>query len=88
MGLSAQKKKATREEVEDKITDVCIINWDTEFRVLFQSDDGGNHVVVAFEGAAPLESKELLKSPFMGWRLVRMIVPEGYLAVFHPLVKN
>ncbi len=88
MGLFAQRKKAPREEVENKISEICIENWDTEFRVLFQSDDGGKHVVVAFEGAAPAESKELLKSPFMGWRLVRMIVPEGYLAVFHPLVKN
>ena len=88
MGLSTLKKKATRLEVEDKITDICIINWDTEFRVLFQSDDGGNHVTVAFEGEAPPNSKELLKSPFMGWRLCRLVVPEGYLAVFYPLVKN
>ena len=88
MGLFAQKKKATKEEVEDQLHDVCITNWDTEFRVLWQSDDGGNHVVVAFEGGAPEGSKELLQSPFMGWRLIRMIVPEGYLSVFHPLVKK
>ena len=88
MGLFAQKKKATKEEVEDKIHDICIVNWDTEFRVLWQSDDGGLHVVVAFEGAAPEESRELLMSPFMGWRLCRSIVPEGYLSVFHPLVKS
>ena len=88
MGLSAQKTKATKEEVEDKIHDICILNWDTEFRVLWQSDDGGNHVVVAFEGAAPQESKELLKSPFMGWRLMRMVVPINYLAAFHPLVEK
>ena len=88
MGLSAQKRKATKEEVEDKIHDICILNWDTEFRVLWQSDDGGNHVVVAFEGTAPQESKELLKSPFMGWRLIRMVVPINYLAAFHPLVEK
>ena len=88
MGLFAQKKKATKEEVEDKLHDICITNWDTEFRVLWQSDDGGHHVVVAFEGEVPPDSKELLKSPFMGWRLIRMKVPEGYLGVFHPLVKK
>ena len=88
MGLHSQKKKASKEEVEDKLYDICITEWDTEFRILWQSDDGGNHVVVAFEGATPPESKELLKSPFMGWRLIRMVVPEGYLAAFHPLVQS
>jgi len=87
MGLSAQKKKAPHEEVEDKITEICILNWDTEFRVLFQSDDGGNHVVVAFEGEVPKDAKNELRSPFMGWRLIRMLVPEGYLGVFYPLKK-
>ena len=85
MGISAQKKKAPREEVEDKIYDICITNWDIEFRVLWQSDDGGNHVVVAFEGEIPIEAKNELRSPFMGWRLMRMLVPEGYLGVFYPL---
>ena len=88
MGLSAMKKKAPRLEVEDHLTETCILNWDTEFRVLFQSDDGGNHVAVAFEGEVPLSSKEILRSPYMGWRLVRLLVPEGYLAVFYPLVEK
>ena len=88
MGLSAQKKKAPHDEVEDWITEICIENWDTEFRVLFQSDDMGNHVAVAFEGEVPPESKDLLKTPFMGWRLVRLLVPEGYLGVFYPLVEK
>ena len=88
MGLFAQKKKAAKEEVEDQLYDICITNWDTEFRVLWQSDDGGHHIVVAFEGAVPPDSKELLKSPFMGWRMIRMLVPEGYLAAFYPLGKK
>ena len=88
MGLSAQKKKANKEDVEDAIHEICIVNWDTEYRVLFKSDDGGNHIVVAFEGEVPPKSKDILRSPFMGWRLVRLIVPEGYLGVFHPLVEK
>lgn len=88
MGLSALKKKASKETVEDAIHEICIVNWDTEYRVLFRSDDGGNHIVVAFEGEVPPESKDILRSPFMGWRLVRLIVPEGYLSVFHPLVEK
>ena len=88
MGISVMKTKAPREEVEDKIHDICIVNWDTEFRVLWQSDDGGNHVVVAFEVEVPEDAKDELRSPFLGWRLIRMLVPEGYLAVFHPLGKK
>ena len=88
MGLNAQKIKSSKEGVEDALHEACIVNWDTEYRVLFQSDDGGNHVAVAFEGEAPLDSKDLLRSPFMGWRLVRLVVPNGYLAAFHPLDKR
>jgi hypothetical protein len=82
------KTKAPREEAEDKIHDICIVNWDTEFRVLWQSDDGGNHVVVAFEEEVPLDAKNKLRSPFMGWRMIHLLVPAGYLSAFYPLVKK
>ena len=85
MALSKLKKKAPKSVVDDALHDICISEWDTEFRVLFHSDDMGEHIVVAFEGAVPADSKDKLFTPFMGWRLVRMEVPEGYLAVFHPL---
>ena len=80
--------KTSREIVEDKLTEICIENWDTEFRVLFQSDDGGNHIVVAFEGEVPTGAKKLLRSPFLGWRLLRAVVPINYLSAFHPLVSS
>ena len=79
---------SSKAEVEDRIDTVCILNWDTEYRVVFDSDDMGSHVSVYIEGEAPPESKELLISPFQGWRLVRIIVPEGYLAEFYPLGKQ
>ena len=85
MALSKKKKKASKSEVDDALNELCILKWDTEFRVLFQSDDMGEHAVVAFEGSVPAASKEILRTPFMGWRLVRMKVPEGYLAAFHPM---
>ena len=85
MGMSKLKKKAPKNDVDDALHDICISEWDTEFRVLFHSDDMGEHIVVAFEGAVPADSKDKLRTPFMGWRLVRLEVPEGYLAVFHPL---
>ena len=86
MALSKQKKKAPKSDVDDALHEICITEWDTEFRVLFQSDDMGEHVAVAFEGSVPNNSKELIRTPFMGWRVVRLEVPEGYLSVFHPLV--
>ena len=82
---SSKKKKAPKIEVDDALNELCILEWDTEFRVLFQSDDMGEHIVVAFEEAAPGDSKDKIKSPFMGWRVIRTVVPEGYLAVFHPM---
>ena len=85
MALSKLKKKAPKTEVDDALHEICITRWDTEFRVLFQSDDMGEHVVVAFEGEVPSDSKDTLRTPFMGWRLVRLEVPEGYLGTFYPL---
>lgn len=80
-----QKVKLNKEETEDQIDTICILNWDTEYRVVFASDDMGNHISVLFEGEVPHESKDLLVSPFQGWRLVRIMVPEGYLGAFYPL---
>ena len=76
MAMSKQRKKAPKTEVDDALHEICITDWDTEFRVLFQSDDMGEHVAVA------------LRTPFMGWRLVRLEVPEGYLGVFYPLAEK
>ena len=85
MALSKLNKKAPKTEVDDALHEICITKWDTEFRVLFHSDDMGDHVVVAFEDKVPTDSKDILRTPFMGWRLVRLEVPVGYLATFYPL---
>ena len=84
MGMYKQKK-AHKSVVDDALNELCILNWDTEYRVLFQSDDMGEHVVVAFEGEAPEDSKEKIRTPYMGWRAIRMVVPIGYLGAFYPL---
>ena len=79
-----KNSKRTKEEVEDALHEICITEWDTEYRVMWKDDDGGNHVVVAFEGV-PENSFEKIPTPFMGWRLIRLNVPENYLKVFYPL---
>jgi len=81
-------KKATKAEIDDALNELCIMNWDTEFRVVFQSDDMGEHVVVAFEGEVPEDSKDKIRTPYLGWRVIRMVVPVGYLAAFYPLVEK
>lgn len=86
--MTTKKTKADKKDVLDKIHEICISNWDTEYRTYFQSDDGGEHVMVAFEEQVPPGSKEKIMSPFMGWRLIKLVVPEGYLAAFHPLVEK
>mgnify|MGYP003122973566 CR=1 FL=1 len=80
-----QRKKFPKEEVEDVLHEICIAEIEEEYRVLWQSDDGGHHIVVAFEEKIPPKAKELIQSPFMGWRLIKLICPEGYLGVFYPL---
>ena len=83
--MATLKKKAPKSEIDDALNELCILKWDTEFRVLFQSDDMGEHVVVAFEGEVPENSKDLIKSECMGWRVIRMTVPVGYLMTFYPM---
>ena len=85
MSLSEKKKKAAKADIDDALSELCILEWDTEFRVLFQSDDMGEHAVVAFEGKVPAGSKDKIRTPYMGWRVIRMEVPEGYLAAFYPM---
>jgi hypothetical protein len=80
-----QKTKHPKDEVDDKLHELCIAEIGEEYRVLWQSDDGGNHVCVYFEEEVPEKAKQVLSSPFMGWRLIKVIVPTGYLAVFYPL---
>lgn len=83
--MASKNNKASKEEIDDALNELCILEWDTEFRVLFQSDDMGNHVVVAFEGEVPPNSKEKIRTGFMGWRVIRTVVPVGYLKAFYPL---
>ena len=84
MALSKLKKKAPKSEVEDALHELCIVEWDTEYRNLWQSDDMGEHIVIAFESAVPDDSKDNIRTPFLVWRVLRTEVPTRYLQAFHP----
>lgn len=83
-----QKQKGLKQDVEDELHEICIDKIGEEYRILWQQDDGGNHIVVAFEGECPSLAKELIQSTFRGWRLIKLICPIGYLQVFYPLNKE
>ena len=82
-----KKQKSPFKNVEDVLHEICIMEIGEEYRILQQSDDGGNHIVVAFEEQVPPVAKKYLTGSFMGWRLLIMTVPAGYLQVFYPLNK-
>mgnify|MGYP001421464693 CR=1 FL=1 len=84
----AQKTKFPKDEVEDKLHDILIGEIGEEYRVLWENDDGGLHITIAFEEVCPPLAKKLLPGQFMGWRLIKKICPEGYLGVFYPLSKD
>ena len=83
-----QQKKFPKSEVEDRLHEICIEDIGEEYRVLWQSDDGGNHLVVAFEDKFPPNTREFISTPFMGWRTIFLICPVGYLNCFYPLKKK
>ena len=86
--MSCKKEKISKEEALEKIDEICIGKIGEEYRAKIESDDGGNHLSIYFEGSCPALAKEYFHGSFHGWDTVIIIVPEGYLAVFHPLKKK
>jgi len=86
--MSKRKNKLSKKEVIDLIDEICIDKIGEEYRVAFESDDGGYHVCISFEEKCPALAKEIFQAGFHGWDVILKIVPSGYLAVFHPLNKK
>lgn len=84
----ALKTKSPKEEVEDILHEICIADIGEEYRVLWQQDDGGTHLVVAFEDKMPQDARKFIQTPFMGWRTVFLICPPGSLEYRYPLTKK
>ena len=55
--------KASFKEAESVLDEICIADIGEEYRIFLKSDDGGNHIVVAFEEQQPedKQSKVALK---------------------------
>ena len=76
-----KENKVPFSEAEDVLHEICIADIGEEYRVFLRSDDGGNHIVVAFEEEVPELAKQKIGRPFMGWRLIFLIVPRCLLSV-------
>ena len=85
--IPAENEKETKEKASDAlrhhVKDVC----DLIYLVKFESDDGGHHLALYVEVPNPTELLEpylreaLVTSIWMGWRLIVLKVPPGYIEV-------
>ena len=80
-----KKEKASKIDVEDRLNEILIEDIGEEYRIKWASDNSGPHVCVMFENEFPENSRKYLPTPFMGWRLIIMKVPQGYLDIFYPI---
>ena len=80
--------KATKKELREALMQIATELTDTQFTVTFQSDDGGHHAVIVAEREegseeSPFKNLDALPRGFMGWRIIKLHVPAGYISVFY-----
>ena len=83
-------KKAPKKETREALMGLLVDNTPNRFTVRFDSDDGGGHVVAIIErnpgescdGLSPYDNWQDRPMKFMGWRVLYMHVPDGYIDVF------
>ena len=80
--------KATKDELRSALMGMIPEITDNAFTVSFASDDGGHHAVIISErdensDESPYKDLNAIPSGFMGWRILKMHVPDGYIAVFY-----
>ena len=80
-------EKPNEKDLKEFLTKLAVDLVDTAFLVAFQNDDGGRHAVIMAEmeedGSSPWKEGSAGAIPKTGWRVMRMTVPDGYLAVFY-----
>ena len=78
-------EKASREDAEKGLMQHAASVFDGRFHVRFESDDGGNHIVLILEVEDPSSTlpdflRETLMEPkWMGWRYMIKKVTSGYI---------
>jgi hypothetical protein len=77
--------KSSREELEEKLHEILIEEIGEEYRFLWKSDDSGIKPTIMFEEVCPDLAIKKLLGRFMGWDLILVTCPKGYLEIFHPI---
>ena len=76
--------KGDKAETREALMRAAVEITDNRFTVAFQSDDTGVHACLYIEcnpdGTTGFTERVLQK--FMGWRVIHMNVPDGYIPVF------
>jgi hypothetical protein len=78
--------KATKEDLFDTLMKEATEYTDNRYMVTFESDDGGVHAVLKVErNEDDTTGFKVLPElgNYMGWRLLKINVPHGYLDVFY-----
>ena len=76
--------KAPEKEVREALMKAAVDITDNRFTVTFESDDTGKHACLYIE-RNPDDTcgfDERMDTKFMGWRVIHMNVPDGYIPVF------
>jgi len=78
------EEKAPKADVRKALMGVATDLTNNQFTVAFESDDTGAHVCVYIERNPDdtLGWRERPPHKFMGWRVITMNVPNGYIPVF------
>tara|TARA_R110000824_G_scaffold29037_2_gene97083 strand:+ start:243 stop:566 length:324 start_codon:yes stop_codon:yes gene_type:complete len=94
MGMKADERKgpkAPKKEAREAMMRLLAENITTRINVIFSPDHGGPCLVAMAErepgedhtGKSPFTAWSPRPSPFMGWRVVYIHYPDGYLEVFY-----
>jgi len=94
MGMKADMRnepKVSKKVAKEAMMRLLAENIETRFNVIFNSDFGGPCLVAMAErlpdedhnGKSPFRAWSPRPSPFMGWRIVYLHVPDGYIDVFY-----
>jgi len=84
-------KQISMEQAMEELEYLCIEKVGIEYRVRKGSDDGGSHINIYLEmeenQVLPDIAKQVLSSPYKGWRVIKLLCPVGYLESFFPMNK-
>ena len=81
--------KASEEEAEHKLKLHVRRTSNVKYNIKFESDDGGKHIALYVEVEDPLaplpaaDREAWVVHTWMGWRLIVLKAPRGYIKAFH-----